>query len=200
MSWSPAHSLWRLEIMSWEGGGAGVNWGWGARWDWVGCQAVRGCVLHRLPHLEQVHAPRLSDWAPFASSRRIERGRERIYLSMLATHRSTCFYQLRPNVQPSTVRKSCSSWLNRPFSYEVEPVYQNFPFLSKGLCAMLLDRCVCNAPYYGLLLFITNNFYHPWRVSAPLPPSSPGALSNSPIYSPWQRLTHQWNLRSYESS
>lgn len=72
-------------------------------------------------HLLQVHGPRPADWAK-PTSGRIQSARSSLSLSFWPGHRSTCVYQLRTNIQLSTVRKSCHCWPNGPLSCGVEPL------------------------------------------------------------------------------
>lgn len=58
---------------------------------------------------------------------------ETVYLSFWPGHRSLCLYQLRPNVQPSTVGKSCSCWTSSPYPGRWHRLLR-FPLPFKGLC------------------------------------------------------------------
>lgn len=122
----PPHQLieatWHGELRS---GWGQCEWRGRARWDpgrlpSSGAVCAHAYPMFAFPYLVWVHAPRPADWSKFASGK-IQRVRQFIS-AIWPGHRSMCFYQLRPSVQSSAVRISCSSWPNSLLSCEMEPV------------------------------------------------------------------------------
>lgn len=104
--------LHQLIVRTWNGE---LRSGWGqreprgaGRWDWGGWPSTQKLCVHRIclpPPRVSLHPDLLIE--PNVLMEDFREG-DSLSLSFWLRHRSACFYQLRPNVQQSTVRISCS--------------------------------------------------------------------------------------------
>ena len=152
-------TTWNDELRSWWGQ---CEQRGGARWAPVGLPSAQELWAPHMQHMSafprllQVHAPRPADWAKFTSSGRIQKERERgtVYLchfgqniGLLASISwSQMFSQVQSGNPAAAGRMSFILWGGTSLL--------KFPLPWQRLLLNAPGQCVCNALFYGLLIFI----------------------------------------------